>query len=73
MAAEQVLLQGEHLVGVDALVGELAEAGVDAVDGGPVCQQPVEAAAGLLDPKLKTEWVEPMKARIFAMLGAPAR
>jgi hypothetical protein len=30
-------------------------------------------AAGLLDPKLKAEWVEPMKARIFAMLGAPGR
>ena len=32
MAAEQVFLQREHLVLGDALVGELAEAGVDAVN-----------------------------------------
>src|SRR5262249_46728083 len=49
VAAEEVFLEGEHLVGGDALVGELAEAGVDAVDGGPGGEEVVQAAAGLLD------------------------
>src|SRR5205823_3496363 len=40
---------GQHLVGRDALVGELAEAGVDAVDGGARGHQVFQAAAGALD------------------------
>src|SRR5581483_272318 len=49
MAAEQVLLQREHLVRLDSLVGQLAEAGVDAVDGGSLGQQVRQAMPGLFD------------------------
>ena len=49
VAAQQVFLKGENFVRLDALVGQLAEAGVDAVDGGAGRHQRFEDAASLLD------------------------
>ena len=49
VTAEQVFLQGQHFVRLDALVGELAEAGVDAVDRVAAFEEIDDAAAGLLD------------------------
>ena len=45
MAAQQILLQGEHLVWFDALAGELAEAGVDTIQRLALRKQIVQAAA----------------------------
>ena len=42
-------MQGQHVVGRDALVGELAEAGVDAVKGFAAFEELDDAAASLLD------------------------
>ena len=39
MAAQQVLLQGQDFVRLDALVGQFAEAGIDAIDRGPVASE----------------------------------
>ncbi len=50
VAAKQVFLKGKHLVRLDALVGQLAEAGVDAVDGLTLGEQIIEAAASLFHP-----------------------
>ena len=46
VAAQAGFPEGQNVVGVDALIGQLAEAGVDAVDGGAAGHQFFEATAG---------------------------
>jgi hypothetical protein len=50
VAAEEVLLKGEDFLRLDTLVGEFAEACVDAVDGFAGGEKVVEATACALDP-----------------------
>src|SRR5438128_937003 len=50
MTAQEVFLKAQDFRWLDALAGELAEAGVDAVDGGAAGQELFETASRLLDP-----------------------
>ena len=49
VTAEQVFLEGQDFCGIDALVGQLAEAGVDAIDRLPGIEQFQQAAACSFD------------------------
>ena len=49
VAAQEVFLQGQHLVRLDALTAQLAEAGVDAIEGFAAGEQIDQAGVGAVD------------------------